>query len=255
VAAWITAGDMNKLVNIIVAGLLFATLCTFPDTSSAEKNPMRGFPSEFKFSELWEQLIIDGKPTRAYRFVANESLDDVKVKVSRWLQQSQVPVVERTKKGWTYLSHRKDDTWITVQVRLFADGGTSKVEGLVSFWQASYQLAVRGIEPRLSTLNNMQVLRRLESVDRGRNAITVTAISDASVEVVANGLAADMKSHGYVPASYAPPSLLSGDKAASLYGAVSRVWIGNGQQVLFSVFEHRGKTAAQIYVLGGKHLE
>ena len=246
---------MKKLLNLTVVGLLFATLCTFPDTSDAEKNPMRGFPSEFKYSELWEQLIIDGKPTRAYRFVADETLDDVKIKLSRWLQQSQVPVVEGAKNGWTYLSHRKDDTWITVQVRLFANGGSSKVEGLVSFWQASYQPAVPGIEPRLSTLSSMQVLRRLESVDRGRNAITVTAISDASVEVVANGLAADMKTHGYVPASHAPPSLLSGDKAANLYGAISRAWLGNGQQVLFSVFEHRGKTAAQIYVLGGKRLD
>jgi hypothetical protein len=246
---------MKSLLNSTFASLLFVTLCAFPCTSSAEKNPMRDFPSEFKFSELWEQLVIDGKPTRAYRFVTNETIDEVKVKVSRWLQQSQVPVVERTKNGWTYLSYRNDDTWITVQVRLYANGGSSKVEGLVSFWQASNQLAVRGLEPRLSTLSSMQVLRRLESIDRGRNAITVTAISDASVEVVANGLSADMKTHGYVPASYAPPSLLSGDKAANLYGAISRAWIGNGQQVLFSVFEHRGKTAAQIYVLGGKHLE
>jgi hypothetical protein len=246
---------MKSILISTFADLLFVTLCAFPCTSSAEKDPMLGFPSEFKFSELWEKLVIDGKPTRAYRFVANESIDDVKVKVSRWLQHSQVPVVESSKNGWTYLSYRNEDAWITVQVRPFAHVGSSKVEGLVSFWQVSYQRVVRSIEPRLSTLSSMQVLRRLESVDRGRNAITVTAISDASIEVVANGLAADMRTHGYVPVSYAPPSLLSSDKAANLYGAVSRAWIGNGQQVLFSVFEHRGKTAAQIYVLGGKHVE
>jgi hypothetical protein len=64
-----------------------------------------------------------------------------------------------------------------------------------------------------------------------------------------------MKMQGLVPASYAPPSLISGDKASTPYGAVSRAWIGNGRQILFSVFEHRGKTAAQIYILGGKNLE
>ncbi len=246
---------MKKLLNLGVVGLLFAMLSAFPYASRAEKNPMLGFPSEFKVSELWERLVIDGKPSRAYRFVANESLAEVKVKLSRWLQQSQVPVVEDKKNGWIYLSHRKEDTWITVQVRAVATGGSSSVEGLISFWQSSDQRVTRSVEPRFSTLDNMQVLRRLESVDRGRNAISVTAISEASVNTIANSLAADMKMHGFAPSSYTPPSLRSGDKAMSPYEAVSRAWTGNGQQVLFSVFEHRGKTAAQIYVLGGKHLE
>jgi hypothetical protein len=243
---------MSNLLIRTVIGLFFTTLCTFSYSSGAEKNPMQGFPSEFKFSELWEQLVIDGKPTRAYRFVANEPLEDVKVKVSQWLALSQVPAIERSRNGWTYISHRKEDTWVTVQVRLFNAGGRSLVEGLVSFWQDSKYRAVSNIELRFSTLNTMQVLRRLDSVDRGRRAITVTAISDASVNAVANSLAADMKMNGLVPASFSPPALHSDTKGTNLHGSVSRAWIGNGKQVLFSVFEHRGKTAAQIYVLGDK---
>jgi hypothetical protein len=246
---------MRRLFGRIVSVLFSAIFFTIPNVSSAEKNPMIGFPAEFKLSEIWEQAFIDGKPTRVYRFVANESLMEVKQKVSRWLQQAQLPAIEHEKNGWTYISHRKEDTWISVQIRPFSNGGKSLIEGLVSFWQDSRLGSMSNIEPQLAALNNMQVLRRLASVDRGRNAITVTAISEASVDIVANSLAIDMKTHGFVPASYAPPSLLSGDKASTPYGAVSRAWIGNGRQVLFSVFEHKGKTAVQIYVLGGKSLE
>jgi hypothetical protein len=255
VAAWITGDDMKPILCRIVSVLFVAMFFAIPSARSAEKNPMIGFPAEFKLSEIWEQVFIDGKPTRVYRFVANESLMDVKLKVSRWLQQAQLPAIEHEKNGWTYISHKKEDTWISVQVRPFSNGGNSSIEGLVSFWQDSSLGSMGNIEPQLATLNNMQVLRRLASVDRGHTAITVTAISEASVDTVANSLANDMKMQGFVPASYAPPSLISGDKASTPYGAVSRAWIGNGRQVLFSVFEHRGKTAAQIYVLRGKNLE
>jgi hypothetical protein len=251
---------MKRMLNWAASVVFLATFsahiyATSVEANSVEKNPMLGFPTEYKFSEMWEQLVIDGRPTRVYRFVANESLKEVKLKASKWLQQSEIPAIEQTKNGWTYISHRKEDTWITVQVRLFSNGGSSLVEGMVSFWQDASHLSVRKAVMHLSTLNTMQVLRRLESVDRGRRAITVTAISDASVDTVANSLAGDMKIHGFVPASYAPPSLHPGDKASNPFGAVSLAWIGNGQQVLFSVFEHRGRTAAQIYVLGGKNFE
>jgi hypothetical protein len=242
---------LNKVVVVFFLSIVFA----IPYGIGAEKNPMRGFPAEFKASEVWEQLVIDGKPTRAYRFVANESLQDVKLKVARWLQQTEIPAMEHAKNGWTYISYRKDDSWITVQVRLFANAGSPLVEGIVSFWQDSNYRSPINFSLELSTLRNMQVLRRLESVDRGRHAISVTAIGSSSVDTVVNSLAADMKTHGFVPASYAPPLLLSDNKAANPYGAVSRAWVGNGRQILFLVFEHQGKTAAQIYVLGGKIFE
>jgi hypothetical protein len=232
-----------------------ATASTLTCASMAASSLMRDFPREFKVSELWEHLVIDGKPTRAYRFVATESLDEVKRKVSAWLKQSQGPALEHTKNGWTYFSHRKEGTWITIQVRSIEAGASSAVEGLLSFWQDSNQRSTPSLEPALSTLHKMQVIRRLENVDKGQFAITLTAISDSSVESIANGLAADLKTHGFVSASYAPPALLPSAKDKAPYGAVSRAWIGPGKQVLFSVFEHRGKTAAQIYVLGGKNIE
>jgi hypothetical protein len=259
VVLWITAVDMKYLCRGFFAlrfvASFLASFIGYPSSSFAVPNFLHGFPAEFKVSELWEHLVIDGKPTRAYRFVANQSIDDVKAKVADWMKQPQGSALEHSKNGWTYFSHRKEGIWITIQVRQTAGQMSPSVEGLLSFWEDSNHRVGISAEPLLVTVRKMHVVRRLESVDKGRSAITITAVSDAGVDAIANGLAVDLKSLGFVPAGYAPPSFLPNAKVANPHGAISRAWIGPDRQVLFSVFEHRGKTAAQIYVLGGKHLE
>jgi hypothetical protein len=144
-----------------------------------------------------------------------------------------------------YISHRNGDTWTSVQLRPIGVGSRgSTVEGVVSFWQESDGSSDR-FDARFTTLGNMQVIRRLESIDRGHRAITITAIGNGGIEAISESLAGDMKRLGLKPATFAPPSLRGGSANAAR--------MGSGRQVLFSVFEHRGRTAAQIYVLGGKH--
>jgi hypothetical protein len=230
--------------------ILLITLALFFTAGNARSNPMQGFPLEFKVSSLWEQLVIDGKPTQAYRFVASEPVDDVTRKITQWLTQAQSLPQRQTKNGWVYISHRKGSTWTSVQLRSFGNQSTS-VEGIVSFWRESID-STNDFDSRIKTLRNMKVIRRLESIDKGRRAITLTAIGDGSIGSISESLAGDLKRLGFAPASFAPPSMRGLSNSRVGYEAVSQAWTGNGRQVVFVVFEHRGKTAAQIYVLGGK---
>jgi hypothetical protein len=229
--------------SLIIFAIFFAL-------GNARGNPMQGFPNEFKVSSLWEQLVIDGKPTQAYRFVASEPVDDVSRKITQWLTQAESLPQRQMKNGWVYISHRKGSTWTSVQLRPLGSQSTS-VEGIVSFWRESID-STNDFDSRIKTLRYMTVIRRLESIDKGRRAITLTAIGDASIGSISESLAGDMKRLGFAPASFAPPSLRSLSTSRVGYEAVSQAWTGNGRQVVFVVFEHRGKTAAQIYVLGGK---
>jgi hypothetical protein len=230
---------------------LLIIFAIFSAIGNARSNPMQGFPVEFKVSSLWEQLVIDGKPTQAYRFVANGPVDEVSRKITEWLTQAESLPQRQTKNGWIYISHRTGRTWTSVQLRSSGSQSTS-VEGIVSFWRESIE-STNDFDSRFVTLRDMKVIRRLESSDKGRGAITLTAIGDASIGSISESLARDMKRLGFTPASFAPPSLrgLSPNKVG--YEAVSQAWTGNGRQVVFVVFEHRGRTAAQIYVLGGKN--
>jgi hypothetical protein len=69
-------------------------------SGTANSNPMHGFPVEFKVSSLWEQLVIDGRPTRAYRFVASTTFDDATRKITQWLTQASSLPQQQTKNGW-----------------------------------------------------------------------------------------------------------------------------------------------------------
>jgi hypothetical protein len=227
--------------------IIFALFFT---VGNARSNPLQGFPIEFKVSSLWEQLVIDGKPTQAYRFVASEPVDDVTRKITQWLTQAESLPQRQTKNGWVYISHKKGSAWTTVQLRSLSSQ-RSLVEGIVSFWRESID-STNDFDSRIKTLRHMTVVRRLESIDKGRRAITLTAIGHASIGSISESLAEDLKRLGFAPASFAPPSMRGLSTSRVGYEAVSQAWTGNGRQVVFVVFEHRGRTAAQIYVLGGK---
>jgi uncharacterized protein YndB with AHSA1/START domain len=242
--------------------LLLLLLTQFSQTVYAGTNPMSGFPADFKASELWEQLVIDGRPTRAYRFVTKEPLNDVKQKISQWLIQPEGPAQQAVKNGWLYLSQRRGGSWITVQIRPI---DVDLVEGLVSTWteasrqplgelttaQSSRTFSIDGI----STLQFVSVIRRLESSDKGKRALTLTLLSESSVAWLAESLAVDMKRLGLTPATYTPPALNANNSDLKVSRSVAQAWVGKAGQVVFTLFEHRGKTAAQIYLLEGKHLE
>jgi hypothetical protein len=211
-------------------------------------------------SKLWAQVDIEGKPTQVYRFKVARPVEQVRARLLQWLDQPESPPQETLKNGWTYLSHKRLGTWVSVQFRSLdhSANGDGSVEGLVSLWQDSELKAASTFTDskfdafnRIATLARVQIIRRLESHDQGRRALSLTVLSEQSITSLAASLSQDMKLLGLSPASFAPPLMRSQSGEVVGYPFISQAWAGNGSQVVFTVFEHRGKTAAQIYRLRG----
>jgi hypothetical protein len=224
-------------------------------TSYAKTAPLEGFPSSFEVSTLWESVTVEGRSSRAYRFLTKEPFSDTRFKLLQWLSKADSPAQEVEKNGWTYLSHKKSGHWISVQFRRL---DVDLIEGIVSVWQEVNERLNNPFErfERMASLQNIQVIRRIESIDRGHRSLNLIVVSDRSVPSFVNGLVSDLKALGLSPATYAPPSL-NATKQGALQGALqgsyaAQAWTGIGYQVLLTVFEHKGRTAAQIFLSGGK---
>jgi hypothetical protein len=243
---------------ITCVGLLSTTLADA--NTQANSQIVQSFPSEFALSKLWAQVDIEGKPTQVYRFKVMRPVEQVRARLLQWLDQPEGPSQETFKNGWTYLSHKKFGSWVCVQFRSLdpSVNGDGSVEGLVSLWQDSELKPASTFTDskfdafsRIATLERVQIIRRLESHDQGRRALSLTVVSEQSVASLAASLSQDMKLLGLAPASFAPPLMRSQSNIGIGYPFISQAWAGNGSQVVFTVFEHRGKTAAQIYRLRG----
>jgi hypothetical protein len=222
--------------------------------SHAKIAPLEGFPSNFEVFTLWESVTVDGRPSRAYRFISKEPFSDVRFRLQQWLSRPDSPAQEVVKNGWTYLSHKKSGYWTSVQFRRF---DVELVEGIVSVWQDANEKSHNPFErfERMASLQNLHVIRRVESIDRGRRTLNLIGVGDKSVAALVNGLVSDLKALGLTPATYAPAAL-DANKQSALQGPqqgsyAAQAWTGAGSQVLLTVFEHKGRTAVQLLFSGG----
>jgi hypothetical protein len=223
--------------------------------SHAKVAPLEGFPSGFEVSMLWENVTVEGRSSRAYRFITKEPFAEVRFRLQQWLSRVDLPAQVLEKNGWTYLSHKKSGNWISVQFRRL---DVELIEGIVSIWQDVNERSNNPFErfEKMASLQNIQVIRRIESSDRGHRTLNLVVIGDMSVATLLNSLVFDLKALGLSPATYAPPSLNAtnqGGLQGGLQGSyAAQAWTGAGSQVLLIVFEHKGRTAAQIFLSGGK---
>jgi hypothetical protein len=249
---------MRVTLLCLVAWLMFTAA-----PSHAKLALLEGFPPSFEVSGLWENVTVESRSSRAYRFVARESFPEVRVMLRQWLSQSNSPAQEAVKNGWTYLSHRKSGHWTTVQFRVFeADrrgGGKDAVdielvEGIVSVWQDAHEKSRNPFErfESMASLQNINVIRRIESVDRGQRTLNLVVVGDMSVSSLVGRFASDLKELGLMPATYAPPLLNASKQVPPQAPYAAQAWTGAGAQVVFTVFAHRGRTAAQLFLSGGK---
>jgi hypothetical protein len=230
----------------------FAAWCLISiNPSYARTVPLEDFPSSFEVSTLWESVTIEGRPSRAYRFITKEPFPDVRFRLRQWLSRADSPAQEVEKNGWTYLSHKKSGQWTSVQFRKL---DFELIEGIVAIWQDVMERPSNPFErfEKMASLQRIQVIRRIESIDRGHKTLNLIVVGDMSVPVLVNGLKADLKALGLSPATYAPPAL-NATKQGALQGSyVAQAWTGAGSQVLLTIFEHKGRTAAHIFLSGGK---
>ena len=235
------------LFRSLASLLTFMSFLTFAAPSlGAELSLPAGAPTGLKIQRLWGSLISDDRESAAFRFTSKSSLDVIQPQVQAWLVSGVHPVQTKSQNGWLYLSNFVNDVWLTVQLR--AVDSSNSLEGLITVWRALPVKPVSMAE-QLPSLRTGVVLKESLGRDQNRVSKTLVLISDQTVADLALALSTDLKRLGFERTPYSP-SMLKGSPINGVRGthtALAQAWSSAQSSVVFSVFEHSGKTALTLH--------
>jgi hypothetical protein len=213
--------------------------------------PLDGFPAAIPLEHLWQKAHFEGRESQAYRFSSASGIDQVSALLKVWLTGRFGEPQVKQQGQWLYFSQRRDGWWVTAQIRPLSDGGSAAIEGLLTIWRHSSGSAGLPVK-ELTALSMTKVIRQFDSEDGGVRSTSLTLLSEHSRDAIAQAFEANFKRLGMAPASYSPPALQA--SAAAAHGT-SKAWRGNGTQLVMTIFEHRGQTAAVIHWMSAANNE
>ena len=234
------------LIHIVYVMAVACSMILSSNAFGIELTLPAGRPSTFKIERLWGTQIANGRESMVYRFNTQTDFEDAQAQTKEWLAIGAHPVQSKTENGWSYLSNFVQNVWLTVQLR--RAGQSNKVEGLITVWRAATNTPT-SMTLQISSLQKSTVLKESLSRDHQRVSQTLVVVSDDSVMNLAQAIASDLQRLGFARTPYSPVAL-KGQLLKGFAGsaaATAQAWSSSKSNVVFSVFEHSGKTAVTLF--------